>query len=100
MNKITSLSLKQKMVAEEWDTSSLLIDIRTQAEVDDQPLKGSLHIPMNELLKKLDILPKDKDLYFVCASGGRSDLACQVLESMGYKNTYSVEGGIQELLVK
>jgi rhodanese-related sulfurtransferase len=37
---------------------------------------------------------KDKEVIVYCRSGRRSMLACQILDQMGFKDTYNLEGGI------
>jgi rhodanese-related sulfurtransferase len=50
----------------------LVVDVRDPKEFAAGNIKGSVNIPINELSKKLDTLPKDKPIVFVCGTGGRS----------------------------
>ena len=36
----------------------------------------------------------EKPLYLICKTGGRSALAAESLERMGFNNVYSVDGGM------
>ena len=38
-------------------------------------------------------IPKDSDIYFICKSGARSDLAANMVENEGYKSVFNVEDG-------
>ncbi len=37
---------------------------------------------------------KEEEVIIHCRSGHRSMMACMVLDSLGFKNTFNVEGGI------
>ncbi len=37
---------------------------------------------------------KNEELIIHCRSGKRSAMACQILETMGFKNTKNLEGGM------
>jgi rhodanese-related sulfurtransferase len=37
---------------------------------------------------------KDEEVIIHCRSGKRSAMACVILDGMGFKDTYNVEGGI------
>lgn len=50
----------------------LVVDVRDVKEFAAGNIKGSVNIPINDLSKKLDTLPKDKPIVFVCGTGGRS----------------------------
>ena len=45
-----------------------------------------------EEFKSLDI-PKDSNIYFICKSGMRSNLAANMIENEGYKSLFNVEDG-------
>ncbi|MBK9022193.1 MAG: rhodanese-like domain-containing protein [Sulfuritalea sp.] len=71
-----------------WKTnpgSILLVDVRDPKEVAAGTIKGSTNIPMNELEKKLDTLPTDKPVVFVCGTGARSGEAYDTVKTLGGK---------------
>jgi rhodanese-related sulfurtransferase len=37
---------------------------------------------------------KDEEVIIYCRSGRRSMMACMVLDQLGFKDTYNLEGGI------
>ena len=43
------------------DDSVILLDVRTHEERNHKHIKGSLHIPVNELSQKLKMLEKHKE---------------------------------------
>lgn len=61
-----------------------LLDVRTDAEVSNGRLEGSLHIPVDELRERLGELDPAKPVYVNCQSGLRSYLACRILTQRGF----------------
>ncbi len=66
------------------------LDVRTHAEIQRNPCKGSLCIPLNELSGKIDSLPKDKILIVFCESGGRASFAISQLRKLGIAQSYNL----------
>ena len=50
----------------------LLVDVRDAKEFKAGTIKGAIHIPIGDLEKKIDTLPKDKPIVFLCGTGARS----------------------------
>ncbi|NND15604.1 MAG: rhodanese-like domain-containing protein [Eudoraea sp.] len=81
------------------DKDAVILDVRTQEEIDEGHIPGAL---INDIylrqgfLDKLETLDKDKNYYVYCRSGSRSEQACAVMYSLGFKNTYNLPGGIIE----
>jgi len=80
----------------EKDTYNLL-DVRNRKEVAKDRITGSMHIPLNELIKKYDSIEKDKKWLIYCAGGYRSMIAASFLRSKGFEFVASVEGGINQV---
>jgi adenylyltransferase/sulfurtransferase len=72
-----------------------IIDIRTDAEVAERPSKGR-HIAMPLLLADPSVLPRDREILLVCASGKRSLAAARELRDRGFA-ARSLTGGLQRL---
>ena len=53
-----------------------------------------VHLPQETLARRLDEVPRDKDLVLICNSGARSYEAQVALDAAGIKNTYNLSGGI------
>lgn len=77
------------------------IDVRTKAEFDQGHLKQAIHIPYQEIGKRIQKVTKDKQaqIKVYCKVGGRAGIAKKTLEALGYKNVKN-EGGYQDLLKK
>jgi len=90
------------------DTVEVLIDIREPEETSLGMIEGAVAIPRGVLEMKLCEHPlvkgkqnalqilEDKTIYLYCRSGARSALAAKSLSQMGFKNVYSLAGGINE----
>lgn len=74
-----------------------VLDVRTLAERHDYSIE-SLHIPLNELDKRLDEIPKNKALLVYCKSGIRSKAAIEILNKNNFsKQTVNLKGGLPKL---
>lgn len=69
-----------------------LIDVRDPEEVARGSIKGAVNIPVNDLRKRLDEIPRDKDLYISCQVGLRGYLADRILAGNGIK-VKNLDGG-------
>ena len=79
----------------EQGASLCVIDVRTPQEWAGGHIEGALHIPVDEVQKRLHEIPRHgKRMYLICAAGGRSSAAADFLANRGYLNVFSVEGGM------
>lgn len=99
MKTITVEQLKQKLDNGEKIN---LIDVREPAEYAEANLGGQL-VPLGKIqsmqVDELEDL-KDEEVIVHCRSGKRSMTACLLLDQLGFKNTYNVEGGILDWIDK
>jgi len=71
----------------------LVVDVRPPEEYVDGHIPGSKLIPLGELNKRINELPKNKEIICVCASGSRSHSATKFLAGAGY-NAFDMQGGM------
>jgi rhodanese-related sulfurtransferase len=73
----------------------VLLDVRTDAERGSDFIKGSVHIPLNQLKNRVGELQKYKDKKIVCycRSGNRSIYAALLLQNQGF-NVANLKGGL------
>ncbi len=72
-----------------------VIDVRTDQEWKGGHIDGALHIPVDGLESGLHAVPRDgRELYAICAGGGRSSSAADFLAKRGFLNVHNVEGGM------
>jgi rhodanese-related sulfurtransferase len=92
IKEIDPAELKQMQQARENFT---LIDVREPDEVAEGAIAGSKPLPRGQLEYKIDSITTDKEQPIVCycGGGGRSALAAQSLQKMGFKNVKSLAGG-------
>lgn len=72
----------------------LLIDIREPQELAKEGIKDAMHIFKDEILDKLPLLPKDKDIVIFCHLGFRSKQVRNYMHKMGYHRTAHLKGGL------
>lgn len=74
---------------------TVVIDVRRDDEWVTGHVTGARHIPIDDLADRIDEVPQDKRLLFICAAGVRSGLACELASSFGYdtQNLYNIEDG-------
>jgi glyoxylase-like metal-dependent hydrolase (beta-lactamase superfamily II)/rhodanese-related sulfurtransferase len=77
-----------------WELPPILIDIRTPRERQQKHIVGSVSIPLNHLLEKLEQLPKDRPLLVYCAGGYRSSIAASLLQTNGFPLVSEIAGGL------
>jgi len=76
----------------------ILIDLRNTDELDTSGvIKGALHIPLNDLRKRLPELDKEKDYIPFCAYGLRSYIGHRILVQNGFRSK-SLSGGYKTYL--
>ena len=80
--------------AEAANQGHLLIDVREAAEYAFGHIEGAVSIPLGELDERMNELDSKKDIYIICRTGKRSDLAAQKIAKAGYSNVYNVLPGM------
>ncbi len=81
----------------ESDKDAVILDVRTEEEVEDGYIPGAKNIDIYKgqgFVDEIEKLDKSKNYYIYCRSGKRSAQACQLMDQMGFANTYNLEGGI------
>ncbi|MUG46498.1 hypothetical protein GNP95_16040 [Paenibacillus woosongensis] len=73
-----------------------ILDVREPAEYAFGHIPGARSIPLGELELRVDELNPDEEVYVVCRTGSRSDLACQLLADKGFKQVKNVTPGMTD----
>ena len=91
--RVDSDEARQILDSEPADT--VVVDVRRDDEWVTGHVTGAIHIPIDDLADRIDQVPQDRKVLFICAAGVRSGLACEVASSMGYdaENLYNIEDG-------
>lgn len=74
----------------------IFLDVRTPKERSRGFIPGSQLVSFNNLATGKLPLPKEKPILLVCAVGGRSYVAGQILSKKGYKEVYNLSGGVKK----
>ena len=80
------------------DKNSILIDVRTEEELDEIKIEGVINIDFYSGEFENDLLNLDryKTYYLICRSGRRSGLATSFMRDNGFKEVYNIKGGMIE----
>jgi rhodanese-related sulfurtransferase len=71
-----------------------LLDVRTPQEYSQGRLAGSVLIPVGELERRINEVPRNRTILVYCAVGARSKPAANFLARQGYKDVYHMTDGI------
>lgn len=93
------------LTQQEWasqlenDQNAVILDVRTQDEVDEGHIPEAIHLDIHKSKEFIDGIKKldpEKNYYVYCRSGGRSGQACSIMNSLGFENAYNLSGGFME----
>jgi rhodanese-related sulfurtransferase len=84
-------------VLAEWRAERVppvVLDVRNDGEHAQKRIEGALHIPLAQLERRQDEVPRDRRVVVHCASGYRSVIALSLLERAGRRDVTDLVGGI------
>jgi len=87
---LTVEALKQRLP----DGEITVLDVRPAADRARAPFPGAHEVLDEDSLPRLAALPKDTPLAFLCHHGNTSAQAAEHFRSLGFRNLFNVEGGI------
>ena len=79
------------------DSKTTIVDVRTVEEFLRGNIKGSVNIPLLEIIDRTEELKQMQPLVLCCLSGGRSGQVTDYLQSLGCEEVYN-GGGWQEVV--
>ena len=87
-------------LVEKQSRNASIIDVRSEQEYKEGHINGSLNIPGYKINKNiLNILQdKNQEIVLYCKIGVRSKKAREKLVKYGYKNVYSLYGGLDNYI--
>ena len=71
-----------------------VVDVRSHREWQQGHLLRALHIPLTELLDRMQEIPRDGTVATICEGGYRSSLAASLLERAGFRHVVNIAGGM------
>jgi rhodanese-related sulfurtransferase len=94
---ITEISPTDAAQKAKGSSDVVIVDVRDKDEFDESHIPDAVH--MSRGLLELEVEEKfpDHNMTIIChcGGGGRSALAAESLEKMGYKNVRSMAGGFR-----
>lgn len=80
------------------DPGLCLIDVREKNEWQAMHIPGARHIPKGDLTARIiaEVSDRNHPVYLHCQGGVRSLHSAQELSKLGYREVYSLSGGIAE----
>ena len=73
-----------------------VIDVRNQAEWEEERLPAARHIMLGYLEEHVEELPRDKPLVLHCRAGTRSAIGASLLQASGITGIINMVGGIRD----
>jgi len=90
-----SIEAAPALVLSQQQPDLFVLDVRTPAEFNAGHIPGAHAIPLDELDDRIRELPaRDRSVLVVCAAGGRSTQACEVLAEHGFTRLMNLAGGM------
>jgi rhodanese-related sulfurtransferase len=80
-NEVTLIEFKKALKGK---VNAVLLDVRINEEVATGNLLKTKHIPLEELTRRKNELPRNKKIFIHCSSGSRADMANRILRKDGY----------------
>lgn len=95
------MDLTQKDWSEQLlqDSNAAILDVRTPEECNEGIIPNAIQIDIYKgqgFIYKLEELDKSKNYYVYCKAGGRSAQACNIMNQLGFENTYNLIGGMMQ----
>jgi phage shock protein E len=82
-----------------YDSGTVFVDVRTDAEWSAGHLKNARHLPVDEVAADTSaaVLPqKDRPVVLYCKSGRRAESAAEQLRQLGYQHVMAMTGGYDD----
>lgn len=90
IKEITTQELADKL--QNAESAISMIDVREYDEYESGSIPGSIHIPLGEIVDRLQEINKQTTHAIICRSGARSGRVTEFLHQQGYDVTNVVGG--------
>jgi NADPH-dependent 2,4-dienoyl-CoA reductase/sulfur reductase-like enzyme/peroxiredoxin family protein/rhodanese-related sulfurtransferase/TusA-related sulfurtransferase len=92
--------LQHKVKIIHWDElfhlhspDTYVLDVRTVDEFALGSVPHAVNIPLDDIRKRINEIPKNKKIVVLCGVGLRGYVACRILMQKGYPEVYNLTGG-------
>jgi len=95
--KITEISPTDAAAKAKSSSDAVIVDVREKDEFDQSHIPDAVHMSRGVLELEIEDKFPDRNMTIIChcGGGGRSALAAESLQKMGYKNVRSMAGGFK-----
>lgn len=97
--KNVSVTDAQKLIIEHQGNNQFeLLDVRTSQEFNQAHIKGARKIDFyaDDFADKIGSLDRDKTYLVYCRSGNRSAKTLALMQQLGFKKVYNMQGGVYD----
>ena len=92
MQEITATDLKQRL---DHGDDIQIVDVREPNEVAIASIPNTVHIPLGQVVNRMDEIDPNRETVVHCKGGVRSAKAIEALQRSGFKgNLVNLKGGI------
>jgi hydroxyacylglutathione hydrolase len=77
-----------------------VLDVRQRTEWNAGHLEGSTHVFVGDVNARLTEIPRDQEVWTVCASGHRAAMAASLLDGAGLPVRLVTPGGVSDVLAR
>ena len=93
MTSVPAIDVKQLRDRLAAKPTPFLLDVREPWEYREGHVPGAQLIPLAELERRVNEVPRDRPILAICHSGQRSLAAAGFLLQLGYTSVSNVDGG-------
>ena len=95
--KITEISPTDAAAKAKSSSDTVIVDVRDKDEFDESHIPDALQMSRGTIEFEVEDKFPDRNTTIIChcGGGGRSALAAESLQKMGYKNVRSMAGGFK-----
>ena len=95
--KITEISPTDAEQKAKSSSDAVIVDVREKDEFEEGHIPDAVHMSRGMLELEIEDKFPDRNMTIIChcGGGGRSALAAESLQKMGYKNVRSMAGGFK-----
>ena len=96
-SRVREVSVAQVRAKQEAGEQFHLIDVREDHEWEIDHVAGASHVGRGILERDIEakVADRDAEIVLYCGGGYRSALSADNLQKMGYRNVFSMAGGIR-----
>jgi NADPH-dependent 2,4-dienoyl-CoA reductase/sulfur reductase-like enzyme/rhodanese-related sulfurtransferase len=87
---VTAAELKAALAS---PAPPVVLDVRTEVEWSAGHLRGAVHVPVDDLRARWELVPRGRRVAVHCKSGFRAHLALRILRDRGFDDVVNVTGG-------